>query len=45
MLEQCTAKTAESVEKAVLDWKGITGADKNRLLSLLADVGLEIERI
>jgi D-aminoacyl-tRNA deacylase len=45
MLEQCAVKTAESVEKAVLDWKGITGADKNRLLSLLTDVGLDIERI
>jgi len=45
ILQQCIAKTVEPVEKAVLDWKGITGADKNKLLSLLAEVGLEIEKI
>jgi D-aminoacyl-tRNA deacylase len=45
ILRQCIAKTVEPVEKAVLDWKGITGADKNRLLSLLAEVGLEFEKI
>jgi D-aminoacyl-tRNA deacylase len=45
ILRQCIARTLETVEKAVLDWKGITGADKNRLLSLLAEVGLEIEKI
>jgi len=35
----------EPVKKVVLDWKGVTGADKNQLLRLLAETGLEIEKI
>ncbi|MBS7657045.1 D-tyrosyl-tRNA(Tyr) deacylase [Candidatus Bathyarchaeota archaeon] len=45
ILTECITKTLEPVKKAVLDWKGITGADKSRLLSLLAEVGLEVEKI
>jgi len=45
ILRQCIVKTVEPVEKIVLDWKGIKGADKNGLLSLLSEFDLEIERI
>lgn len=45
ILQQCIIKTLEPVKKAVLDWKGITGADKNQLFSLIAETGLEIEKI
>jgi len=45
ILRQCVARTVEPVEKAVLDWKGIKGADKTRLLSLLSTIGLEVEKI
>ncbi len=45
ILRQCVERTVEPVEKAVLDWKGIKGADKTRLLSLLSAVGLEVEKI
>jgi len=45
MLRQCVAKTVEPVEKALLDWKGITGTEKNRLLGLLATIGMEFEKI
>jgi len=45
VLKQCAEKTVELVKKAVLDWKGITGVDKSRLLGLLAEVGLEVEKI
>ena len=44
MLRQCIAKTAEPVKKIVLDWKGIVGADKDRLLALLGEIGLEVEK-
>ncbi len=45
VLQQCINKTAEPVKKVMLDWKGITGADKNQLLRLLAETKLEIEKI
>ena len=44
ILRQCVAKTVEPVEKAVLDWKGIRGADKPRLLNLLGEIDLEIDK-
>ncbi len=45
MLRQCIAKTVEPVEKAVLDWKGIQGADRQRLLSLLCEIDIETEKL
>jgi len=45
ILRQCVAKTVEPVEKAVLDWKGITGADKAHLLGLLSTIDLKVEKI
>jgi len=45
MLRQCIFKTVEPVKKAVLDWKGIRGADKERLLSLLRKIDVQTERI
>jgi D-aminoacyl-tRNA deacylase len=45
VLRQCVAKTVEPVTKAVLDWKGVKGAEKPGLLGLLAEVGLEVERV
>ena len=44
VLRQCVTKTVEPVEKVFLDWKGIRGADKPRLLQLLAENDLEIEK-
>ena len=45
VLQQCVDRTVEPVKKVVIDWKGVTGADKNQLLRLLAETGLEIEKI
>jgi D-aminoacyl-tRNA deacylase len=45
MLRQCVAKTMEPVTKAVLDWKGVKGAEKPGLLSSLAEVGLKVEKV
>lgn len=45
ILRQCTEKTVEKVQKAVLDWKGIKGADKDALLTLLKEANLPVEKI
>ncbi len=45
MLRQCITRTVETVEKAILDWKGIRGADKRPLLKFLNNVGLEMEKV
>jgi len=44
VLRQCIVKTVEPVRKVILDWKGIKGAEKNRLLNILSETGLEIEK-
>jgi len=44
MLRQCVERTMEKVEFAVIDWKGMRGADRNRIISVLRDMGLKIER-
>ncbi len=45
MLRQCLERTVEQVERVILDWKGIRGADKKPLLRILDNVGLEIEKV
>jgi len=45
MLRQCVKRTVEPVRKALLDWKGIRGADKKGLLENLLKIGLEFEKI
>jgi len=45
MLKQCVNKTLESVEYAVLDWKGIKGEHKQRVIEMLKNVGLSIRKI
>lgn len=45
MLRQCVMKTVEHVERALLDWKGIRGADKEPLIKLLKTIGLEMEKV
>jgi D-aminoacyl-tRNA deacylase len=45
MLSQCLERTLEKVELAVLDWKGIAGQDKPKVLSVLQDVGLPFKKV
>jgi D-aminoacyl-tRNA deacylase len=45
LISQCVNKTLEKVDCAILDWKGIKGADKPKLLSALERVGLRIKKI
>jgi len=45
MLCQCVEKTLEKVDCAVLDWKGIKGADKPQLLKALEEIGLSYKKV
>ncbi len=45
MLRQCMAKTLEKVSCALLDWKGIRGEDKPRLVVALAEIGLPARKV
>lgn len=44
ILSQCVEKTVEKVDSAILDWKGIKGADKPKLLRALQQIGLQYTR-
>jgi D-aminoacyl-tRNA deacylase len=45
MIKQCVEKTAEKVEEIILDWKGIKGADKESLKTILNRINVKIEKI
>ena len=45
MVKQCVERTVEKVELAVLEWKGIRGADKGRLILALNEIGVPVEKI
>ncbi len=45
MLSQCVEKTVETVESALLDWKGIKSSDKPQLLKKLKDINLPYNKI
>src|SRR3989337_1721457 len=40
ILTQCTERTMEKVDYAILDWKGIKSKDKTKLLETLAKTNL-----
>ena len=45
MLRQCIKRTLEKVEYAVLDWKGIKGDDKPRVIQMLNEADLRIQKV
>lgn len=45
MLKQCIERTYEGVDHAVLDWKGIRGEDKPRVVAMLNRIGLSFEKV
>jgi D-aminoacyl-tRNA deacylase len=45
MLKQCSERTIEKVDTAILDWKGIKGEDKPKLVEALNRVDVEIEKV
>ncbi len=44
MIQHCVERTKERVEFAVFDWKGVRGADRNRLISIVSSMGLTVKR-
>lgn len=44
-LRQCRVKTLEKVESAVLDWKGIKGKYKPKLMVMLREINLPFEKV
>ena len=45
ILSQCVERTLEKVDSAILDWKGVKGMDKPKLLAALQEIGLQYTRI
>ena len=45
ILRQCINRTLEKVEYAVLDWKGIKGDDKPRVIQMLNEADLRIQKV
>jgi len=45
VLRQCIERTLEKVELAVLDWKGIKGADKQPLMEKLATLRISVRKV
>ncbi|UCE43403.1 MAG: hypothetical protein JSV57_03285 [Candidatus Bathyarchaeota archaeon] len=45
IVQQCIEKTMEEVESVILDWKGIRGADKERLRMILDEIGMHVEKV
>jgi D-aminoacyl-tRNA deacylase len=45
MIRQCIERTMETVDHAVLDWKGIKGENKQLLTSMLDETGIRFEKV
>jgi D-aminoacyl-tRNA deacylase len=45
ILSQCVERTLEKVDCAILDWKGIRGEDKPKLLAALHEIGLPYKKV
>jgi len=44
VLKQCVQRTIEKVESAVFDWKGMRGADRKRLIAILNELNVSVEK-
>lgn len=45
IIRQCVDRTVETVDSAVLDWKGIRGADKAKIVAALEEIGVPPEKV
>ncbi len=45
MIKQCVERTLEKVDHAILDWKGIKGEHKPRVLEALSEIGLSYVKV
>jgi D-aminoacyl-tRNA deacylase len=44
MIRQCIERTVETVELAILDWKGIKSADRSQVINALDEIGVQWKR-
>jgi D-aminoacyl-tRNA deacylase len=45
ILKQCIDKTSEKVELVVLDWKGIKGEYKSKLINMLKEISVPFKKV
>ncbi len=45
MIKQCVERTLEPVDSVILDWKGIKGEHKKKIITALEDCGIPSEKI
>jgi D-aminoacyl-tRNA deacylase len=45
ILKQCVERTLEKVELAVLDWKGIKGEHKPKLVEMLKEINVSFKKV
>ena len=45
IIRQCVERTVENVDSVVLDWKGIKGAYKSKIIAALEELGVPSERV
>ena len=45
IVKQCIERTTEKVDSVILDWKGIRSADKEKLRTILGEIGLAVEKV
>jgi D-aminoacyl-tRNA deacylase len=45
LIIQCLEKTLERVDTIILDWKGIKAKDKPKLIKILEEIGVKVEKI
>jgi D-aminoacyl-tRNA deacylase len=45
IIKQCVKRTSETVDVVLLDWKGIKGAYKPKVLAALKEIGMPSERV
>jgi D-aminoacyl-tRNA deacylase len=44
MVKQCVQRTVEKVESAVFDWKSMRGMDRQRIIAVLKELNVSVER-
>lgn len=45
ILQQCIARTLENTDRAILDWKGVKGEDKPKIMKTLAEINLPYSKV
>ena len=44
IVRQCVQRTQEKVESAIFDWKGMRGADRERIARVLSELNVRVEK-